>query len=1032
LSVKNRSVDARRPASQDSPGIAWLSNLLGKSRVNASHTVLSLTVACCLCCATASFAAEPSGPLSPADSLKQIVVEPGLAVELVACEPEVIDPIAIRFDEDGRLWVVEMRDYPHGPPAGQPPLSKIRVLTDADGDGRYETSRVFAEEMLFPTGIQPWQGGLFVTLAGEVLYLKDTDGDGRADTREVWYRGFTAENPQLRANHPRLGLDGRIYVSNGLRGGEVENVRSGNPDQPRLNISGRDFSFDPRSGDCEAVSGNGQFGLAFDDFGNHFTCNNRAPLQQVVLESRYLARNPFLAATSVVRDVATPGEASRVFPLVAAWTTSNLHAGQFTAACGVEIYRGDLLGDVYYGNAFTCEPTGSLVHREIISPDGATLTARPALENKEFLASRDPWFRGVNLENGPDGALYVVDMYRAVIEHPQFMPTELQTRPDLHLGNDRGRIYRIVRADKKMQRLTPKLSAATSAELVAMLDHAGGWWRDTAARLLVERQDKSVQAPLEQLAGASRRPASRVAALWALENLGQLSPDTIARALADSAPTVRAQGVLLAESRLASNETLRAGVHKLATDADPTVRFRVALALGGLDDDAIEPDLARIALTAADDIWTRTAVATALPRHTAGVLAAVLGSISDNLQNHDAPPTALIAELATIVGASRDPAAVARVLSLATDESNRSATARETALLGLAQGLERRGASMTEVVAGLVHAQSLAARLDVLFARVIREAADVDLDESVRAGKLDLLRYDRSPRAVEALLPIVTQSPSQTLRISAAAALTAHSDPRIGPDLVAAYAAQTPAVRRAILDALIAEPGRANLLLDQVAAGHIAKSELDAPRQNRLKSASDPALRLHAAELLAAAPPAERKRVLADYQASLKLKANPQTGRELFRQHCSVCHRIAGVGVDVAPDISDSRVKTPEQLLVDILNPNQAIDNNYTSYTVVMADGSIHSGIIGGETASAITLRQQEAKTVELLRADVETIKSTGLSLMPEGFEKQLSQQQLADLISFIKNWRYLTTNPRPQAGEGGSQSEPGEGRSAS
>ena len=167
-------------------------------------------------------------------------------------------------------------------------------------------------------------------------------------------------------------------------------------------------------------------------------------------------------------------------------------------------------------------------------------------------------------------------------------------------------------------------------------------------------------------------------------------------------------------------------------------------------------------------------------------------------------------------------------------------------------------------------------------------------------------------------------------------------------------------------------------------------------------------LRDRARKLLAAAPPEERKRVLQDYQAALDLKADARAGKELFRQHCATCHHIGDVGVDVAPDISDSRVKTAAQLLTDILNPNQAIDNNYASYTVVMQDGTVHTGIIAAETASSITLRQPENKRLELLRTDVDTMRSSGVSLMPEGLEKHLSHQQMADVISFVKNWRYL------------------------
>ncbi len=244
------------------------------------------------------------------ESLRHFQLDAGLAIELVACEPQVVDPIAIRFDEAGRLWVVEMRDYPHGPAAGEPPRSQIRVLTDEDADGRFETSRVFADKLLFPTGIQPWKGGLFVTLAGEVAYLADSDGDGRADSRETWFRGFAQENPQLRANHPRLGLDGCIYVSNGLRGGDVVDARHADADARPLSISGRDFSFDPRTGEFAAASGNGQFGVTFDDFGNRFTCNNRCAV------ATCRAAGQVFATQSVLRrrlGRAGRGPAGRVF-----------------------------------------------------------------------------------------------------------------------------------------------------------------------------------------------------------------------------------------------------------------------------------------------------------------------------------------------------------------------------------------------------------------------------------------------------------------------------------------------------------------------------------------------------------------------------------------------------------------------------------------------------------------------------------------------------------------------------------------------
>ncbi len=963
----------------------------------------TLAAGCAAWCAPVLPAADIHSPLEPLESLQHFQVDAALAVELVACEPEVIDPIAIRFDEDGRLWVVEMRDYPHGPKPGEPPLSKIRVLTDTDLDGRFETSRVFADKLLFPTGLQPWLGGVIVTLAGQVLYLKDTDGDGTADLREEWFRGFAAENPQLRANHPRLALDNRVYIANGLRGGAIVDPRRG--EQPPLSISGMDFCFDPQSGQCEAVSGNGQFGLTFDDFGDRFVCNNRAPLDHIVLENRYLARNGFLVVPSVLSSVAAAGEQSRVYPLTSAWTTSNLHAGQFTAACGVEIYRGDALGEEYLGNAFVCEPTGSLVHREVPVAAGVSFVSKPAHEGKEFLASRDSWFRPVNLEIGPDGALYVVDMYRAVIEHPQFMPTELQNRPDMRLGDDRGRIYRVIAKDAKPNRLPPTLSRAPVDQLVALLTHKNAWWRDTAARLLLERRDATAKEPLQKLAAAAPEPITRVHALWALSGLGLLSSDTILARTTDEHPRVREQAVALAESRLSDSSQLRRATIALADDSDDRVRFRAALALGGLAPaDAIDPLLA-IALVRPDDVWTRRAVATARGETIAPLLVAALATRGLQACKPNAKQLLLVAELATIVGSRETAAEIAAVLNA---RSAPSSAAHEIAIIGLSRGLERRGGALVDFVANIPGHAAIQARLEATFERAAAVALDTSLDEDTRAHAIDLLKIARQPSAGAILVRLVSEEASQLLRVRAAAALAPYGGGETASSLLAVFAAQTPTVRRAILDALVGSGASAEQLLNALESGQIARVELGNAREKALRQHANRAVAARAGRILAPTVPAERKQVLADYQAVLELESDPRAGKELFHKHCAACHHIDDVGVDVAPDISDSRVKTSQQLLTDILNPNQAIDNNYVSYTVVTKDGAVHTGIIATETANSITLRQAENKSVDLLRVDVEQISSAGVSLMPEGFEKHLSRQQMADLISFIKNWRYL------------------------
>ena len=954
------------------------------------------------------------GPLSPADALAAFQVHPLVKVELAAAEPEVIDPVAIRFDEHGRMWVAEMRDYPNGPAAGEQPTSQVRVLEDRDGDGYYEMSRVFADHLLFLTGLQPWKGGAIVTLAGQVAWLADTDGDGAADVRETWFTGFTEDNPQLRANHPTLGMDNHVYVANGLRGGKVIAAKSEwAANAHPVSISGMDFRFDPRSGDYGAVAGNGQFGLTFDELGNRFVCSNRNPCMQVVLEDRYVRRNPYFAVDSVVQDVSAAGEQSRVFPLSRAWTTSNLHAGQFTAACGVTIYNGDLLPAEFRGNSFTCEPTGNLVHRDVLSPTGATFTSHPDREGIEFLATRDEWFRPVNLSVGPDGALYVVDMYRAVIEHPAWMPTELRNRADLLDGNDRGRIYRLVPADaeppaQRTRRADPLPAERSGADLVRLLEHDNSWHRETAARLIFERADPETLQPLKDLVSSGKSPRGRIHALWALSGLGGLDAAVVAQALDDPDPHVRGQAVRLAEPLLKNNSELCTRCVELIGEADPRLRFQLALSLGESPwNDALRDAFAQIARESADDPWLRKAIVGSAGNHALDLLQRLLndagdGAASDGMIEY-------VAKLATVVAARQDADEIAALLGKLSGANSsglvkKGLRMRLSALGGLGEGLNRRGKPLQPLIERLNSDD--AQILDSVFGAAVETARDRDAALPLRLEALRVLRHARFQTVMPVLESLARENTNQDVRTAAIDSLAAFREPSVGQFLTSGFSAQTPTLRRALLGAIFTDDARIRLLLDEIDAGRISSAEIDLARGNQLLKHREADIRERAARLLA--PPVDREKVLAAYKGSLSSKGNGQRGREVFSKNCAICHRIGDVGVNVAPDIGDSRDRTPESLLTDILDPNRAIDSNYFSYTVLMTDGKQHTGVLSTETATSITLRQQEGKMQVLLRNDVDELHSNGVSLMPVGLEKDIPPAQMVDLIAFIKNWRYL------------------------
>jgi putative membrane-bound dehydrogenase-like protein len=933
----------------------------------------------------------PAGPVAPRESLEQFVVSPGLRVELAACEPQVIDPVAMRFDEHGRMWVVEMRDYPVGTADGNPNSSRISILSDADGDGYFETARVFADGLKFATGVQPWRGGAFVTMGGEVAFMKDSDGDGRADVVETWFTGFAEDNTQLRANHPRLALDNYIYVANGLRGGQIVDARR--PGAEPVSISGRDFRFDPRTGASEAVSGVGQFGMTFDDYGNRFVCSNRNPAMHIVLAHRDLEKNPRVAVAAVTQDVAAPAEQSRVYPLARSWTTSNLHAGQFTAACGVEVFRGDGLPADCNGNVFICEPTGHLVHREQVHAEGASFRSTPAEEpGKEFLASRDAWFSPVNLELGPDGALYVVDMYRAVIEHPQWAPEELQKRPDQLDGNDRGRIYRVVTAGRERARPPVDLPGDASHEqLTARLRNANAWQRETAARLLLESETKSpgIAAKLSAMARDDDSPLARIHALRVLEGLSLVDDVLLAAVLEDRDPRVLEQALRVAEPRLNAPGALRQKAAALRGHEDARVRVAAILALAPEVTSPAHPT----------DAWERDAVLIAAGARGGDLLAALLAD-PDRLKSSVGAAGEFICQAARLAAASDDQAQRAAGLRalVASDEFRQA---------GLASFLRERiaGGEALETVRGVLDASEKEA-FDRALVRARETAKDASQPDDARTEALELAAMAKD--ATELIAQLAAHDPSQPVRLRAIAALARMAAVEPWHALLAGYADDTPAVQRAVLDGLLAHSQRTHLLLDAIAAGQLKANELDAARKAALLNHRDPAIKARAEQLLADAIPADRQEALADYQAALGLPANPLHGREVFSKQCATCHRIGEIGVDVAPDISDSRVRTGAQYLTDILQPNRAVDSNYFSYTAITADGLAITGILAAETATSITLKEAEGREKTLRRDEIEQLAANGVSLMPEGLEREIPHQDMADLISFIKNWRYL------------------------
>lgn len=578
-------------------------------------------------------------PTQPAAAVATCIVREGFRLELMVAEPLVVDPVAMAFDEDGRLYVVEMGDYSE---RRDEKLGRVKLLEDTDGDGRYDKASVFAEDLPWPTGITVWDGGVFVLASPELLYFKDTDGDRKADVHAMIFTGFGNLAPKLNVqalpNSLQWGPDQRIHGALGGNPGSITNfARHGSP---KIELRGQDFSFDPQLMDLRPESGGGQFGMTFDDTGRKYVCTNSRHLVQVMYEDR-AARNVTdypLPAPAV--DIAADGPQAEVFRrspdewwrvIRTQWRVTGVvkgmiegggrSSGYFTSASGVTIYRGDAWPAENRGDVFINDCGSNLIHRKKLSGDLLRLGKRASGEEKsEFVASSDNWFRPVAFANAPDGNLWLADMYRETIEHPWSLPPTLKEKLDLNSGNDRGRIYRIVSTNASANRKAPKLSNASTKELAALLDHPNGWHRDTAARLLHQRKDPAAVELVRPIATGSKTPASRLLALQVLRGLNALDAALLAEALKDGDPDVRAGAVRLCSIMNVNEDRLAA----LAKDSSSRVRWEVAWALVGRSLPTRVSILADI-LEQADEPWLRHAGLAA----TGPDLEAVLGKLAE-------------------------------------------------------------------------------------------------------------------------------------------------------------------------------------------------------------------------------------------------------------------------------------------------------------------------------------------------------------------------------------------------------------------
>ncbi len=916
--------------------------------------------------------------LTPEESIKACRLSPNLRIELVAAEPLVVDPVDMAFDEDGRLYVAEMIDYPF---IATPGRGRIRILEDADGDGVMDRSEIFADGLSWPTSVAVCNGGVLVAAAPSIYFFKDTDGDRKADVKQELFTGFGKQNVQALVNNIKWSIENRYVCASGGNGGKIRSLLK--PEQAELSMSGRDFAFTP-NGDCEALTGGGQFGNTFDDFGRRFICSNSVQARHVVLEERYLKRNPYLPVASAVASIAADGDAGPVFRTspVEQWRIQRTQmritgespgliefggkvAGYFTSATGITVYRGTAMGPEYYGNLFIGDVASNLVHRKTLKPNGATFRAERVDQGSEFLTSTDNSFRPVNFANGPDGALYICDMCRECIEHPVSIPDSLKQNLDLN-SKGRGRIWRVT-AKHAPKKKTPRLSKANAAELVEALKHPDAWWRETAQRLLVERQEKSATPLLEELARNKQvNPASRAIALWALTGLGALNEQILLTVLGDEDFEVEAQALRLAENKELQTPSVKERVKSMA-ESGLRARFQLALSLGEFEPEFTKKVLGKVK---ANDPWVQTAVLTSAGKTSVDVL--IYSSIAMN--------ESMSRAVAFTIGLRNDPDEVARAVKIA--------AASTSATTGLADGLKRKHIRLIDKypeTAQLIRSAS-------------REARDKTIAVEKRLCMIGLILHGEQAGAIESLTELMSDD-SLEIRSAALRALCSMDDQSIGNTLLSAWKSFTPAMRTEALSGWFNRPARLQLLMEAVEKKQIPADDLSSDTRRKLRAQ----FKERAAALIEE-PVVDRKSVIVKYRAALALKGDANNGQVVFQKNCSTCHRVNGAGHELGPDIETVSHRSPEELLEHILDPSREVQAQYVLYTISTTDGRVLEGILTSQSASSVTLKRAQSETHVILRPEIKTMLSSTRSPMPEELEKAIDLQQMADLVSFIKS----------------------------
>lgn len=939
-------------------------------------------------------------PLSPAEAIESMEVAAGYRVELVAAEPLVVDPISVCFDPQGRMIVVEMIDYSE---RDEDAVGRVRRLTDRSGDGVMDHAETLVERLSWPTAVESWPGGVIVGAPPHLTFFPvedDEHGNAVVGQPQTWFTGFSRANVQGMMNSFRWGPDLWLHAAASSNRGEISGVTLTEP----LNLGRQDFAINPLDRRFAVVPGGAQHGMDFDLWGRKFLTSNSDHLQQALMFPTFAGRaSRYSSAPPMRRSIAADGPAADVYRSSPPepWRLLRTYlrvtgevpgivegggraAGYFTGATGTLIYKGDQWPASDDPMALVCDVGGNLVHRKRLEDDGLWKRGVRVDEQTEFVRSSDTWFRPVQLDDGPDGAVYVADMYREIIEHPKSLPPIIKNQVDLNSGNDRGRIWRIVAEDQPLRRRSEPLSIDDIDGLIEHLAHPNHWQRRTAARLLAVAQDASTIGTLRQLVAKAPLASTRLEALAVLELLPDgLNEATLAAALADDHAALRGRAL---ETMLARQQALDAEqLAALADDDSIEVRFRVAAAAAALleDTSARVQLLSKIAARDPGDPWIRWAVEGSLGDGAWEFLNASQSVLASMARQQRAAWLRSIC--CQILSGSQSKAVAALASRLPDDEELLAALADEV------EGIRPAGT-----------AEPLVQWTRQTMADDLLQAAEAgDSRIAAMAAPMRLVAWADAEVAQRLLTTIL--SPLHGAKAQQAALVSlVRNDANAAALVIDQLSALTPQSAEVALTTLASRVQGQLAIAKGLDSGKLGADQLPTEVQRTLGESRNSTVKKAAEKHFAASegpPPGE---IYDQYVKALASDADAPAGEPVFRRICANCHAPEEGRQRVGPDLVTVSDQPREQILLAILDPNREVNAKYARVQIVTATGQVLSGIVTDESDTTLTLVDSQGMVATVARQDIEDLQTSPQSLMPEELHKEITPEQMRDLIAYV------------------------------